>query len=85
MNRIVAPFGPPIDERPPVPTQEEREAAHALQTKRKKERKHLRDQAERLAKRLEHADKVTGQITKMAQAMKLVRDVEWKPTPVRSK
>lgn len=85
MNRIIAPFGPPIDERPPVPTLEEREATHALQTKRKKERKHLRDQAERLAKRLEHAEKVTGQITKMARAMKLVRDVEWKATPVRSK
>ncbi|KAJ4387999.1 hypothetical protein N0V93_008602 [Gnomoniopsis smithogilvyi] len=85
VNRIIAPFGPPIEERPPVPTPEEREATHALRTKMKKERKYLREQAERLQQRLARAEKVTGEITKMALNMKLVRDVEWTATPSQSK
>lgn len=85
MNRIIAPFGPPINERPPVPTPEQREATHALEKKAKKERKHLRDHTERLQKRLERAEKVTGEITRMALNMKLVRDVEWTATPSKRK
>lgn len=85
VNRIIAPFGPPIEERPPVPTPEERIAEHALMTKMKKERKYLRDQAERLQHRVERAEKVTREITKLALNMKLVRDVEWTATPPKSK
>ncbi|KAF3763735.1 nucleic acid-binding protein, partial [Cryphonectria parasitica EP155] len=39
VNRIIAPFGPPVEERPPVPTQQEREAAHAVKRGKKLERK----------------------------------------------
>lgn len=73
VNRIIAPFGPPIDARPPVPTAEERETELALRTKAKKERKFLRYQTERLTKKLEQAGKVTEEIIRMA--------VEWKATP----
>ncbi|CAN8104995.1 unnamed protein product [Discula destructiva] len=81
VNRIIAPFGPPINERPSVPTPEERELELALQTKAKKERKFLRVQTERVTKKLEQAEKVTEEITRMAALLNLVHSVEWSATP----
>lgn len=48
VNKIVAPFGPPIDERPPVPTPEEREATDAVKREAKVARRELRKSRERL-------------------------------------
>lgn len=42
VNKIIAPFGKPIDERPPVPTVEEREATKAVKREAKLQRRELR-------------------------------------------
>lgn len=84
VTRIVAPFGPPIDERPPVPTAEERELEHALYAKAKKERKFLKFQTERLTTKLRQADKVMGEITRMAVMLNLTKDMQWTPTPLKA-
>ncbi|KAI9797891.1 MAG: hypothetical protein M1833_005091 [Piccolia ochrophora] len=39
---IVAPFGPPVDARPPIPTEDERRKEHAEKRARKLERRELR-------------------------------------------
>lgn len=51
----------------------------------KKERKSLREQTERLQQSVQRAEKVAGEITKMALSMKLVRDAERSATPLESK
>lgn len=79
VNRIVAPFGPPIDERPPVPTLEEREAEHAMRRAAKKERKKQRDRVEMLEKRVTKAQDLTSEITRMAWKMRIVDSADWKP------
>lgn len=68
-----------------MPTPEEREATHALRIQVKKERKFLRAETERLQKKLERAEKVTDEITRMAFMMKLIRNVEWMATPSKAK
>lgn len=75
MNRIVAPFGPPIDERPPVPTAEERNYEHALYRKAKQERKYLRFHTGRLTSKVKQAEKATEEITKMARMLNLIKGV----------
>lgn len=84
VNRIIAPFGPPIDARPPVPTAEEREREHALGVKEKKERKFLTHNTERLTKKLQQAEAVTKGIMETAVMMQLIKElpVEWRPKPV---
>lgn len=77
VNRIIAPFGPPIDERPPVPTQHEREAEHAEWRAKKKARKALREKAEALERRAAKAERVTEEITRLAWKMKLVDRADW--------
>lgn len=72
MTRIIAPFGPPINERPPVPTAEERETEHALRAKAKKERKFVAFQTERLTSKLAQAEKVTASITEMAAEINML-------------
>lgn len=92
VTRIIAPFGPPIDERPPVPTAEERELEHALGRKAKHERKFLRHHTERLTSKLAQAEKVTGEIMRLAAELNLVKAeaapvkaaVAKKTTPVKS-
>lgn len=79
VNRIVAPFGPPIDERPPVPTQEQREAQHAMRRAAKKERKKQRDKVDMLEKRVAKAQKLTSEITRMAWQMRIVDSADWTP------
>lgn len=59
VNRIVAPFGPPIDERPPVPTPEEREATKAAKRAAKVSRRELRRNREEIEVRFERSmDKI---------------------------
>lgn len=57
VNKIVAPFGPSIHERPPVPTPEEREAAKAVKRDAKVQRRDLRRTRERLETRFEKSVK----------------------------
>jgi len=42
VNRIIAPYGDPIEARPPVPTEEERLAERAAKRERKEERRKKR-------------------------------------------
>lgn len=77
VNRIVAPFGPPIEERPPVPTLEEREAEHNNRRAAKKERKKLRDETAVLDKRVANAKEITDEITRLAWQMRLVDRADW--------
>lgn len=51
MNSILAPFGEPIEDRPKVPTEEERLALRAEKRAKKEERR-------RLARQLAEAEKV---------------------------
>jgi small subunit ribosomal protein S17 len=51
VNSIIAPFGEPIESRPPVPTEEERLAEREAKKKRKDERKKLRRIAEKTEER----------------------------------
>lgn len=83
VNRIVAPFGPPIGERPPVPTEAEREAVHAAARLAKLARRRLRDDADSLARRVAKAGRATEEITRMAWKMRLVDRADWTaPGPV---
>lgn len=78
VNRIVAPFGPPIEERPPVPTLEEREAEHESRRAAKLSRKKMRREADVLERRVAKAHKITDEITRLAWKMKLVDRADWK-------
>lgn len=62
MNKIVAPFGPPIEDRPPVPTPAEREETKAAQREAKVSRKELRKTREKLELQFE---KSTEKLNKM--------------------
>lgn len=77
VNRIIAPFGPPIEERPPVPTEAEREAVHALARQAKKARRRLRDDAHGLTNKVARAGKITEEITRMAWKLRLVDRADW--------
>lgn len=78
VNRIVAPFGPPIEERPPVPTLEEREAEHEMLRAAKLSRRKLRNETALMGKKVEKAQRTTEEITKLAWKMRLVDRVDWK-------
>lgn len=65
VNRIIAPWGPPIDERPPVPTAAEREAAHAADRAKKLARKQLRARALALEKAVAKAQRTTEDIARL--------------------
>lgn len=58
VNKIVAPFGLPIHERPPVPTPDERAAAKAVKREAKKSRKELRQTRERLEAQFTKSDRL---------------------------
>lgn len=62
MNKIVAPFGLPIEDRPPVPTPAEREATKAAEREAKVSRRNLRKTRERLEVQFE---KSTERLNKM--------------------
>ncbi|KAG8162686.1 hypothetical protein KVR01_007164 [Diaporthe batatas] len=64
VNRIIAPWGPPIDQRPAVPTPEEREAAHAAERAKKNARKQLRAQAEAMERAVEKAHRTTEELAR---------------------
>lgn len=64
VNRIIAPWGPPIDQRPPVPTPEEREAAHAAERAKKAARKQLRAQAEAMERAVDKAQRTTDELAR---------------------
>lgn len=64
VNRIIAPWGPPIDQRPPVPTPEEREAAHAAERAKKATRKQLRAHAEAMERAVEKAQRTTEELAR---------------------
>ncbi|KAG6357892.1 hypothetical protein INS49_013775 [Diaporthe citri] len=65
VNRIIAPWGPPIDERPPVPTPTEREAAHAADRAKKVARKQLRQRAEAMERAVAKAQRATAEIARL--------------------
>lgn len=65
VNRIIAPWGPPIDERPPVPTPEERLAAHAADRAKKLARKQLRQRAEAMEGAVAKAQRATEEIARL--------------------
>lgn len=65
VNRIIAPWGPPIDERPPVPTPAEREAAHAADRAKKNARKQLRLRAEAMERAVAKAQRATEEISRL--------------------
>lgn len=65
VNRIIAPWGPPIDERPPVPTLAEREAAHAAERAKKVARKQLRARALAMEKAVAKAQRTTDEIARL--------------------
>lgn len=75
VNRIVAPFGPPIEERPPVPTLEEREAERESWRAFKKQRNKLRKHTDDLEKKIANAKKTTDDITKLAWKMNIIERV----------
>lgn len=77
VNRIIAPFGLPIEERPPVLTAEERDAIKAAKREKKLERRHLRNQRVLAEARVNRATKLTDEITKMAWKMKLSDNIDW--------
>lgn len=64
VNRIIAPWGPPIEERPPVPTPEEREAAHAAMRAKKVARKQLRAQAVAMERAVAKAQRTTEELAR---------------------
>lgn len=53
VKHIIAPAGTPIEERPPVPTEEERWAAATAKAEAKLQRRALRQHSEEVAKNLE--------------------------------
>lgn len=65
VNRIIAPWGPPIEERPPVPTPAEREAAHAAERAKKLARKQLRAQAQAMDKAVAKAQRTTEELARL--------------------
>lgn len=65
VNRIIAPWGPPIDERPPVPTPAERDAMHAADRAKKVARKQLRRQAEAMEGAVAKAQRATLEIARL--------------------
>lgn len=84
VNRIIAPFGPPIDERPPVPTQEEREAAHTEKRAQKVARKTLREDRAKMERKVAKAAKLTESILRSAWKMSLINKDKWTgPVPGR--
>jgi small subunit ribosomal protein S17 len=66
VNRIIAPWGPPIEDRPPVPTAEEREAAHAAERAKKVARKQLRAQAQAMERAVAKAQRTTEELASRA-------------------
>ncbi|KAK2610360.1 hypothetical protein N8I77_003802 [Diaporthe amygdali] len=69
VNRIIAPWGPPIEERPPVPTPAEREAAHAAERAKKAERKQLRNHALAMEKAVTKAEKKMDGLTRLGKEL----------------
>lgn len=65
VNRIIAPWGPPIDQRPPVPTPQERDAAHAADRAKKLARKELRQRAEAMERAVAKAQRATEEIARL--------------------
>lgn len=65
VNRIIAPSGPPIEERPPVPTPAERDAAHAAERAKKVARKQLRAQAQAMDKAVAKAQRTTEELARL--------------------
>lgn len=65
VNRIIAPWGPPIEERPPVPTPAEREAAHAADRAKKVARKQLRARAQAMDAAVAKAQRRTDEIARL--------------------
>lgn len=53
VKHIIAPAGTPIEERPPVPTEEERWAAATAQAEAKLQRRALRAKSEQVTRHLE--------------------------------
>jgi len=49
VNSIIAPFGEPIEDRPPVPTEEERIAEREAKRRRKEEWRAVRDSGDEAA------------------------------------
>lgn len=65
VNRIIAPWGPPIEGRPPVPTLEEREAAHAADRAKKLARKQLRANAQAMERAVARAQRTTEELARL--------------------
>lgn len=74
VNRIIAPWGPPLEERPPLPTPEEREAEHAAKRAKKVERKELRKQTLAMEAAVAKAEKKMAEIKSLAKDF--VKDVK---------
>ncbi|ROV89351.1 hypothetical protein VMCG_09626 [Cytospora schulzeri] len=74
VNRIIAPWGPPLEERPPLPTIEEREAEHAAKRAKKVERKELRKQTLAMEAAVAKAEKKIAEIKSLAKDF--VKDVK---------
>ncbi|ROW15621.1 hypothetical protein VPNG_02014 [Cytospora leucostoma] len=67
VNRIIAPWGPPLDERPPLPTPEEREAVHAEKRTKKVERKELKRQTLAMEAAVAKAEKKIFELKTLAK------------------
>ncbi|KUI72256.1 37S ribosomal protein S17, mitochondrial [Cytospora mali] len=76
VNRIIAPWGPPLDERAPLPTPEEREAEHAAKRAKKLERKELRKQTMAMEAAVAKAEKKMTELKSLAK--EFVKDVDVK-------
>lgn len=73
VSRIIAPWGPPLEERPRLPTLEEREAEHAAKRAKKVERKDLKRQTLAMEAAVAKAEKKISEIKSLAKDF--VKDV----------
>ncbi|KAK0648797.1 hypothetical protein B0T16DRAFT_120348 [Cercophora newfieldiana] len=68
INHIIKPCGVPISERPPIPTQAEREAEREAKSAAKAERRALKKQVETAETALQRAERMVGRARKEVAA-----------------
>lgn len=76
MSSIIAPFGEPIEARPPVPTEEERLAEREAKRKVKDERRRERRASVVDGIEVKSADEVLGGVQSVREEMGEVKDVQ---------
>ncbi|KAK3322094.1 hypothetical protein B0H66DRAFT_188922 [Apodospora peruviana] len=82
VKRIIAPAKIPIEERPPIPSEEERWAEMLVQKTAKKERKDLRRQTDMIKAKLEHHESLARKLQKQIVAFAKLHGGRGVKTPV---